>query len=222
MVAEILNDVLKYKIIAIIRGIPSPVIVSTVEAILKGGIRCIEIPFSHSSLKEYLDTLHSLSLVREKFEEKIFLGAGSVLTSRDVRNAADAGARYIISPNCDRKVIEQTKSLHLMSMPGAFTPTEIVSAHNWGADLVKVFPAYQLGPDYFKSVSVPLAHIPLAAVGGITPDNVYEYLNNGACCVGIGANLANPQLIAKKNFKLIENIAKEYFDNVHCSIGSEL
>ena len=209
MVAEILNDVLKYKIIAIIRGIPSSAIVSTVEAILKGGIRCIEIPFSHSSLKEYLDTLHSLSLVREKFAEKIFLGAGSVLTSRDVRNAADAGARYIISPNCDRKVIEQTKSLHLMSMPGAFTPTEIVSA-------------YQLGPDYFKSVSVPLAHIPLAAVGGITPDNVYEYLNNGACCVGIGANLANPQLIAKKNFKLIENIAKEYFDNVHCSIGSEL
>ena len=71
MVAEILNDVLKYKIIAIIRGIPSSAIVSTVEAILKGGIRCIEIPFSHSSLKEYQDTLHSLSLVREKFAEKI-------------------------------------------------------------------------------------------------------------------------------------------------------
>ena len=105
----------------------------------------------------------------------MYIGAGTVMTAEQVQAAKGAGASFIISPNVSRAVIEKTVALDMVSMPGAMTPTEIADAHDYGADLVKVFPASILGAAYVKAVRAPLEHIPLIAVGGIDSGNVAEF-----------------------------------------------
>lgn len=201
---DIIGTIKKSKMVAIIRGIDSDHILKTAETLLKGGIKTMEITLNRD------DAMESIELVKKEFENEILLGAGTVLTDKQVKGAYERGACFIVSPNTDEVVIKQTKDLNMISIPGAFSPSEIVKAHQLGADFVKVFPVGSIGSDYIKAVRGPLDSIPLLAVGGVNLDNMTEFLKAGADGLGIGGNLVNKSLIYDGKYDEVEKIARSY------------
>lgn len=199
------------KVIAIVRGVDSKYIIDLANALKKGGIRCIEVTFSPRSEEESLNTLKSIKILKETFGNEMAIGAGTVLTPKDVERAKQAGAEYIISPNTDEEVIKKTKELGLISIPGAMTPSEAAQAYRYGADIVKLFPAAALGAKYIKALAGPLNHIPFTAVGGVNATNMKEFMDIGCVGVGVGGNLVNKELIKAGKWDMITKYAEEYF-----------
>lgn len=212
MSKEVLNKILESKIIAIVRGIPSEEVVSLAQALVKGGISCIEVTFDQSSEEKAQDTLKAISNIREALGDRVCVGAGTVMTVEQVDAAVAAGAEYMISPNTNAAVIARTKELGKISIPGAMTPSEVAEAYALGADIVKMFPAGVLGCDYIKAVKAPLKHIPVTAVGGVNPSNCADFIRAGAVGVGVGGNLVSPQYVKEGRFDEITAIAKSYTD----------
>lgn len=208
MRSEILKRMKEDKVIAIVRGVPFHYMEQTIRALLNGGVSLAEITYDHSSKEGREETLKSLRLIKEKLGERVLLGAGTVLTERDVEEAKEAGACYIISPNVNENVIRRTRELDMVSMPGAFTPTEVVTAFDAGADIVKLFPAALMGLSYVKALRGPLGHIPVSAVGGVTPETVPEFLAAGVSCFGVGGNLVDLEKIRTGAFEVIEERAR--------------
>lgn len=197
----------KERIIAILRKIPKGQIIPVIAALSAGGIQCVEITFDQAApLEATTDALHA---VRRAFPS-LHLGAGTVMTIQQVQAAYAVGAQFIISPNTNADVICETKRLGMVSMPGAMTPTEIAAAAEAGADIVKLFPSDTLGIPYFKAVRAPLHHIRLAAVGGVNLSNLQDFLACGAYCVGIGANISDPNAIARCDYDAITKVASQY------------
>ena len=128
----------------------------------------------------------------------------------EVEAACDAGACLVISPNVDLGVIRRTRQLGMVSMPGALTPTEIVAAYQAGADIVKLFPAGELGLGYIKAVRGPLGYIPMSAVGGVKPENVKEFLDAGVCGFGVGGQLVLSSAVKSGDDAAIEARAREF------------
>lgn len=207
---QVLTEITKRKLIAIVRGIDKDSILSLVTALQAGGISCIEVTFDQTSTQGIKQTAASISLLKENFGQEILLGAGTVLNIEQVALAKQAGAEFILAPNTDTAVIKHTKQLGMVAMPGAFTASEAVTAWNAGADIVKLFPVSQLGPAYIQALQAPLAHMRFAAVGGINETNASDFLKAGACCLGIGGNLVSKKLIAAKDFAEIERLARNY------------
>lgn len=207
---DILQGLLQNKLVAILRQIQREQMLPLLAALLEGGISCAEITFDHTSTAGMENTLACIRAASEAYGERLWLGAGTVLTESEAENAVEAGARFLISPNTDRRVIGRTKALGAVSIPGALTPSEAVEAFAAGADIVKLFPAGVFGAGYIKALRAPLAHIPMMAVGGITPQNQSEFLAAGACCLGVGGNLVSPAYLRKNRFDLITEAAKAY------------
>jgi len=212
MSKEVLNRILEGKIIAIVRGIPSDEVVGLAEALVKGGISCIEVTFDQSSAEKAQDTLKAISNIHNALGDRVCVGAGTVMTVQQVEAAAAAGAEYMISPNTNAAVIKRTKELDKVSIPGAMTPSEVAEAYEMGADIVKMFPAGVLGAAYIKAVKAPLKHIPVTAVGGVNPGNCADFIRAGAVGVGVGGNLVSPQLVREGRFEEITAIAQSYTD----------
>lgn len=212
MAKEVLNRILEGKIIAIVRGIPSEDVVSLAEALVQGGISCIEVTFDQSSEEKAKDTLKAISNIRQALGDRVCVGAGTVMSVDQVDAAVAAGAEYMISPNTNAAVIARTKALGKISIPGAMTPTEVADAYAMGADIVKMFPAGVLGCGYIKAVKAPLKHIPVTAVGGVNPENCADFIRAGAVGVGVGGNLVSPQYVKEGRFQEITAIAKSYVD----------
>lgn len=212
MSKDVLNKILDGKIIAIVRGIPSEDVVSLAEALVKGGINCIEVTFDQQSEEKAQDTLKAISNLRQALGDRVCVGAGTVMTVRQVDQAVAAGAEYMISPNINPDVIKRTKAMGKVSIPGAMTPTEVAYAYELGADIVKMFPAGVLGCGYIKAVKAPLKHIPVTAVGGVNPENCADFIRAGAVGVGVGGNLVSPQYVKEGRFEEIAAIAKSYVD----------
>lgn len=210
MTENTLQTILESKVIAIVRGIPAQGMIDLAEAMRQGGLRCIEVTFDHTGEAARQETLKAIRALKAHFGGALCIGAGTVLSPEDVRAAQSAGAGYIISPNTDAAVIKETKRLELVSIPGAYTPSEAVLAHQCGADVVKLFPAGILGAAYIKALKAPLKHIPMMAVGGVTPQNTPEFLAAGAVGVGVGGNLVSPKLVAERRFDEITAIARQY------------
>ena len=209
---DILGFIREHKIIAIVRGIGSDKMVSLVQAMIDGGVRCVEVTFDQSSVEKQQDTLRSIRLLRETFGDTAAIGAGTVMTVEQVRLAKDAGAQYIISPNVSEAVIRETKAQGLVSIPGAFTPSEAADAWSYGADIVKLFPAGILGPAYIKALRAPLKHIPFTAVGGVSPENCRSFLDAGCVGVGCGGNLVSAKLVDEGRFDEITKTARAYIE----------
>ena len=212
MSENVLNKILDGKIIAIVRGIPSEDVVSLAEALVAGGINCIEVTFDQTSEEKAQDTLQAISNIRKALGDRVCVGAGTVMSVRQVDQAVAAGAEYMISPNINPDVIRRTKTLGKISIPGAMTPTEVAYAYELGADIVKMFPAGVLGCGYIKAVKAPLKHIPVTAVGGVNPENCADFIRAGAVGVGVGGNLVSPQFVKEGRFAEITAIAKSYVD----------
>lgn len=207
---EIIRSIEQEKIIAIIRGVPVNQILPVAEAMYAGGIRLLEVTFDASGRVSDLETAEVIRQLSEAFDGRMYIGSGTVLTKEQVKMTAEAGGRYIISPDANVDVIRYTKELGLISMPGALTPTEIQTAHLAGADYVKLFPAANFGPAYVKAVKAPLSHIRFMAVGGINKGNIREYLQAGVCGFGIGSNITDGKLIAAEDYSGITKLAEEY------------
>ena len=152
------------------------------------------------------------ALVREFPDAHI--GAGTVLRVDQVVCAAKAGAKYIISPDTNPDVIKKTKELGLLSIPGAFTPTEAALGHRLGADFIKLFPIGTLGKDYLKAISAPLSNVRFLAVGGVDVNNARDYIKAGAVGIGIGSGIASPAVIKAGRFDEITANAKKYIEEV--------
>ncbi|EFC98890.1 2-dehydro-3-deoxyphosphogluconate aldolase/4-hydroxy-2-oxoglutarate aldolase [Hungatella hathewayi DSM 13479] len=202
------DKILAGGIITIIRGLSPDCAEKTVEAIHAGGLHLAEITFDQTAPpKVTADIIRTLS---RQFEGKVLIGAGTVMTLEQLHAAYNAGAAYIISPNADSSVIRETKRLGLLSMPGAYTATEVARCYAEGADIVKVFPSDSAGPGYIKALRGPLHHIPLAAVGGVNLDNIRDFFDAGACCVGIGSNIVSKQAVQAGDFDRIRLLAAAY------------
>lgn len=209
----VISEILKHKIIAIVRGLEQKQAVALADALYEGGVRLIEVTFDQRS-QEHSATTEAISCIRERFGDKMHVGAGTVLSLQQLEQARQAGAEFIISPNVDRAVIEKTRELELVSLPGALTPTEIVTAYACGADMVKVFPAASMPVSYLKDISAPLPHIPLLAVGGVNAENMMQFLKAGAKGVGVGGSLVNKALIEKGDMAGITALARTFTDQL--------
>lgn len=192
---NVIEWVLREKAVAIVRGAESKVCGQVAEALYAGGIRLLEIAYDQRAPESWEDTAAAIGQIARRFDGRMLVGAGTVTEPALVDLTHQAGGCFIISPDTSEAVIRRTRELDMVSMPGAVTPTEILTAHRAGADFVKLFPAASLGPDYLKAICAPLSHIRIMAVGGIDEQNVGAFLAAGAVGAGVGGNLANRQYI---------------------------
>ena len=179
-----LSTILSNKIIAIIRGADPADVLKIAEALCEGGVRCLEITLNST------DALQLIESLATKMNGSITVGAGTVLNAKAVHDAVSAGAKFIISPMLDVDVIHKTKDLGAVSIPGAYTPTEIFSAFSNGGDLIKVFPSSG-GPSFIREVLAPFPYIPLMPTGGINLTNIGDFKNAGAVAFGMGKSLVD-------------------------------
>ncbi|MFC7523530.1 bifunctional 4-hydroxy-2-oxoglutarate aldolase/2-dehydro-3-deoxy-phosphogluconate aldolase [Parapedobacter sp. GCM10030251] len=198
-----LSQITENKIVAILRGVPSAQIVDVAQALHAGGIRVLEITMNSE------EPLTAIRKVTEVFGDGMVIGAGTVLDTAMAKAAIAAGAKFVLSPIVERDVINVTKDLGAVSIPGAYTPTEIYSAFQWGADLIKVFPA--TSPGYIRELSGPLPQVPLLPTGGITPQNINDYKEAGAVGFGIGSALVNAkQPLTAQSLETITEKARQF------------
>lgn len=207
---EIISAIETEKIIVIVRGVPKDKLIPLAEAMHEGGIRLLEVTYDPKGNTSDEETASNIEMLAKHFAGRMYIGAGTVLTEKQVELTHKAGGKFIISPDTCKGVITKTRALSMVSMPGALTPTEIVAAARAGADFVKLFPVTSLGTGYVKAVTAPLSHVKLLAVGGITEKNMQEYLDAGVVGFGIGSNIVDKKLIAEGDFEKISELARKY------------
>lgn len=206
----IIKSIEKEKIIVIVRGIESDKLIPLAEAMYDGGIRLLEITYSANGNISDEETAKNIEMLSKHFDGRMYIGAGTVITEKQVELTKKAGGKFIISPDTYENVIKKTCELDMVSMPGALTPSEIQAAHRYGADFVKMFPITNMGIEYVKAVKAPLSHIKLLAVGGINEKNISDYLKAGVCGFGIGSNIVDKKLIDAGEFSKITELARQY------------
>ena len=211
---QVLARIQEEKLVAILRGVPMDRIDGVVSALVRGGVKVLEFTFDHAEPDCVKTNAEKIRRTVEKFGDQVLVGCGTTLTVEEVEAAHNAGACLMISPNVDEAVIRRAKELGMVTMPGALTPTEIVAAYNMGADIVKLFPAGELGLGYIKAVRGPLKHIPMSAVGGVKPENVSEYLDAGVCGFGVGGPLVLAKAVKSGDDAAIEERARAFTDAI--------
>ncbi len=206
---RVIDAIKKEKLIVIVRGVKKEKMLHLTEALYKGGIRLLEFTYSADGSISDEETSEIIGMLAENFKGRMFIGAGTVLREKQVELTHKVGGSFIISPDANPSIIKKTIELGLVSIPGVMTPTEIVAAHNAGADFVKLFPVTNLGSGYVKAIKAPLSHIDVLAVGGINHLNIAEYAAAGACGFGVGG-VINKELINADKFEEITQLAKKY------------
>jgi len=170
-------------IVAVMRKMTPEKVVSIVSGLEAAGINAVEITVENK------EGLRAIQTVKKHFKSEILLGAGTILDGETAKEAINAGVDFIVTPVVSKSAIDVAKRYGCFIGVGAMTPTEILNAYEAGADLVKIFPADNLGPSYLKNVKGPLGHIPLMPTGGINVSNIGDYVRSGAVCVGVGGAL---------------------------------
>lgn len=208
MKEDVIQSVRARKVVAIIRGFAPDVCLKLAEAYAKGGIGLVEVTFNQKAPETWKDTATAIAAIRDRFAGDVRVGAGTVLTAEQLTLCEQAGGEYMITPNVNVDLIRDCVRRGLVAMPGALTPSEAVAAHDAGASFVKIFPAGSLGPGYVKALVAPLGHIPFLAVGGISPDNVADFIAAGCVGAGVGGNLTNKAWIAAGEWDRITDVAR--------------
>ena len=207
-----LDFITQNKVITICRRVYGEDLLRLADALYEGGIKLIEVTYDQADPACTEKTCASIRALYERFGDNMMFGAGTVLTPDQVVAAAEAGARYIISPNVDPEVIAKTKELGLVAIPGAMTPSEILSALKLGADIVKLFPSGYLGFGYIKDILGPISHVKLCATGGVNEETWGRYLDFGFVGAGISGRLCDKKCIAAGDFGEITRRAKAFMD----------
>src|SRR5699024_4228571 len=202
------SGMLNEKIVAILRGVDPVKLPKLVEVLYESGVGAIEVtlnsPGALASIKELADA----------FGDRAYIGAGTVTTAEEAEAAIDAGASFIVSPIMSEAVIRATKERGCLSVPAAFTPTEVFEAVRLGADLVKLFPASAVGPDYIKALRGPFGRVPIMATGGVGLDNVADYFAAGAVSVGLGSSLTAGDAVERGDWDAVRMIVATYFEKI--------
>ena len=196
--------ILSTGIVAILRADNGDRLVEVAEALLEGGIDVIEITFTVPNV------LQILSDVRKRLGDRVLLGAGTVLDPETARAAFLAGAEFLVSPTVNTDVIRLARRYDKVMMPGAFTPTEVLTAWEAGADFVKIFPADVGGPSYLKALKGPLPQVRLLPTGGVNLETISSFLQAGASVVGLGSALVESSAIRDGNMDRIRDLAVQY------------
>lgn len=215
---DLFNFIKQEKFIALARFVPPEAMEKVAEALYNGGVRLFEIPFNPSRKNTIEETKESIKAARRAAGGKLAIGAGTVVSIDFLEAAYEAGASFIVSPNTNINIISRTKELGLLSIPGAYTPTEIQSAYDAGADIVKVFPITVNDIPYLKNIMTPLSHIPFITTGGVNQDTAAAFLEAGAIAVAAGASIVKPELVREGNYAEITRLAKMHIDSVKKSI----
>jgi 2-dehydro-3-deoxyphosphogluconate aldolase/(4S)-4-hydroxy-2-oxoglutarate aldolase len=195
-------------VVAVIRLRDPGKLRAVVDAIVAGGVKALEITMTVPGAVELIRGL------APTLPDEFLLGAGTVIDADTVHAVVDAGAQFVISPVFRRAVIDACHERGVPAAPGCFTPTEILEAHEAGADIVKVFPATTLGPQYIKDVLAPLPQVRLMPTGGVTPDNAGDWIRAGAVAVAAGSSLLDSKAIETGRFEVITAKARRFVDNV--------
>jgi 2-dehydro-3-deoxyphosphogluconate aldolase/(4S)-4-hydroxy-2-oxoglutarate aldolase len=186
---KVLKGLLASKAVAVIRMTDAAKLAKAAAALRKGGITAFEVTMTVPGAVEIIR-----AMARDKVPG-VLIGAGTVLDAGAASDVIAAGADFVVSPITDGDMIMACREAEVLVVPGAFTPTEIAAAWRAGADIVKVFPATSLGPQFFRDLRGPLPHIRIMPTGGVTLENAREFLEAGACCVGIGTALLDKKMI---------------------------
>lgn len=204
----------KHKFAVIYRHIAPQYTKDATKALFDAGVRIFEITFNPSSKTTIEDTTKIIKDIYEMYGDEVSVGAGTVINMDFAKAAYKAGAKFIVSPCTNKKIVKYTKKVGMLSIPGAYTPTEIMNAYEMGADIVKIFPvtADQIG--YLKNVTGPLSHIPFLPTGGINPNTIADFLATGAVAVAAGATIITKDLCEKGDFETIYQNAKNHLDNI--------
>jgi len=210
MKQDVIKAIEENKIIVILRGVPEEKLISVVEALYDGGIRLLEITYSADEKVSDEDTARQIGMLSAHFEGRMLIGAGTVLTPKQVRLTKAAGGKFIISPDVNKAVIKATNKCGLVSIPGALTPSEVTAANRFGADFIKLFPISTFGTEYVKAITAPLSHVKLLAVGGVDENNLTDFLNAGACGFGLGSNIVKKQFVSDNDYTAITECAKKF------------
>src|SRR5437588_3847355 len=199
-----LRRVLDAGIVAVARAPEGARLVDVIRALADGGVTIAEVTFT---VPDAIDVLRKAS---RELGDRVLLGAGTVLDAETARAALLAGAEFLVAPTLNLDVIRLCRRYDKVVMPGAFTPTEILTAWEAGADIVKVFPADVVGPAFFKAMRGPLPQVRLMPTGGVDLTTAADYLRAGACCLGVGGQLVDPKLIAAGDFDGLRELAGKY------------
>jgi 2-dehydro-3-deoxyphosphogluconate aldolase / (4S)-4-hydroxy-2-oxoglutarate aldolase len=199
-----LQRVLDCGIVAVVRFADPGPLVEVVRALADGGVTVAEVTFT---VPNAVDVIRE---AKRQLGDRVLLGAGTVLDPETCRAAFLAGAEFVVSPSVNVDVIRMCRRYDKLVMPGAFTPTEVVTAWEAGADVVKVFPADVVGPAFFKALKGPLPQVKLMPTGGVDLSTAAEFLKAGAVCLGVGSQLVEPKAVAAGDFARITALAREF------------
>ncbi len=204
---SIQNYLTQHGIIAIVRADSGDGLARIVEAVMEGGVRCIEVTMTTPGALGCIETAS-----KNLAGADVCLGVGSVLDAETARLAILAGAQYVVSPITSQDVINMAHRYGKPCMPGAFTPTEIYNAWMLGGDIIKVFPASCGGLSYIKAVRAPLPQIPIAPTGGVDLNNLADFVKAGVVAIGVGGNLVSKKLIEARDYPGLAKSARRYAD----------
>jgi 2-dehydro-3-deoxyphosphogluconate aldolase/(4S)-4-hydroxy-2-oxoglutarate aldolase len=205
---QILTEISQAGVVAVIRANSKDQLIGITEALLAGGVPSIEVTMSTPK------AIAGIEMLADKFGDKAIIGVGTVIDAATCVDAIHAGAQFVLSPTTDPEVIATTVRYGKVSVPGAFTPTEILRAWTLGGDIIKVFPSTALGPAYFKDILAPLPQLRLTPTGGVDVKNCGEWIKAGAVCVGVGSALVSKDALAKNDWSAIAANAKAFVDAV--------
>lgn len=195
-------------LLAVIRGPSEEKTLKAVESLVKGGVKGIEITYSTPNASSVVNTL------AKEFGEEILLGMGTVTEPDQVKQAADNGAQFIVSPVFEPALVEDFLESGLLSMVGCFTPSEVFKAYKMGADIIKIFPGRLAGPAYIKDLRGPFPDISFIPTGGVSKENVGEWFKAGVIAVGAGSNLCPKELMLNEEYDKITAIAREFVEEL--------
>ena len=210
---SILSRIIDCGVVAVIRAPKGELLADVAEALLAGGVEVMEVTFTVPAAHRVLEK------VAERLGDRIVLGAGTVLDPETARTALLAGAQFIVAPTVSLPTIELCRRYGKPIMPGALTPTEVLTAWQAGADIVKIFPSELTGPGYLKALRGPLPQVRLMPTGGVNLQTAADFLRAGACALGIGGSLVEPKAVAAGDMARIESLARQYMEIVRKTRG---
>jgi 2-dehydro-3-deoxyphosphogluconate aldolase/(4S)-4-hydroxy-2-oxoglutarate aldolase len=205
---QLFQQLLEVGVVAVIRAHSLDQLTHIAHALLEGGVPSIEVTMSTPK------AIAGIEALADSIGDKAIIGVGTVLDSHTARDAIAAGAQFVVSPVLDEEVIATTKRYSKISIPGAFTPTEILRAWTAGADVVKVFPSTSLGPQYFKDIFGPLPQVRLTPTGGVDLKNAGEWIKAGAACLGVGSSMITKEAMSKGDWAAITTNARAFLQAV--------
>lgn len=207
--ADVLKKMFDCGVVAVVRMNDPERVKDVIQAISLGGIKCIEITMTVPKAVEMIDEL------RQSLNSDIVIGAGTVTDSVTAQAVIDAGAKFVVSPILNLQIISVCKRRNIVSIPGCYTPTEIFTGWDAGADVIKIFPARSLGTKFIKDISGPFPQIKMIPTGGVSIENAGDWISAGAVAVGIGSELLDKTLIAEGRFEYLTEKAKTLVNNVY-------